>query len=132
MLVLYRVLGVAIFGGLILMVVLLPVNTWIAQKQQVLSLLALLVSLLALLVVLLPVNMWIAQKPQVLSLLALLVQISRYEQRVVTLLALLVSLLALLVVLALLVSLLALLVVLIPANTWIAQKQQVCVCVCES
>ena len=75
MLVLYRVLGAAIFGGLILMVVLLPVNTWIAQKQQVLSLLALLVqisryeqregSLLALLAVLIPANTWIAQKQQV-------------------------------------------------------------------
>jgi hypothetical protein len=62
MLVLYRVLGVAIFGGLILMVILLPVNTWIAQKQQV------------------------------LSLLVFIVQISRYEQRVLSLLALLVVL----------------------------------------
>jgi hypothetical protein len=75
MLVLYRVLGVAIFGGLILMVILLPVNTWIAQKQQVLSLLVFIVqisryeqrvlSLLALLVVLIPANTWIVQKQQV-------------------------------------------------------------------
>ncbi len=91
MLVLYRVLGVAIFGGLILMVVLLPVNTWIAQKQQVLSLLAFLVqmsrneqrvvNLLALLVVLIPANTWIAQKQQVCVCVWKLVQQHKYWRR---------------------------------------------------
>jgi len=34
---LYRVVGAAVFGGLSLMIVLIPVNTWIAQKQQTLN-----------------------------------------------------------------------------------------------
>jgi len=34
---LYNVVGAAVFGGLALMIVLIPVNTWIAQKQQSLN-----------------------------------------------------------------------------------------------
>ena len=34
---LYNVVGPAVFGGLMLMVVLIPVNTFIAQKQQSLN-----------------------------------------------------------------------------------------------
>jgi len=34
---LYRVVGPAVFGGLMLMIVLIPVNTWIAQVQQKLN-----------------------------------------------------------------------------------------------